>query len=172
MSSADETPRSLFVVGLRNAHAMEREAISMMESQISSIETYPEVKTKLQQHLEETRGQDERLERILGELGEDTSTFKDVVMGFMGSANSMAASMADDAILKATFANFAFENFETAAYKSLLKMAEINGSAFAVPLLQQSLDEEVAMSRWIEQHVEDVTARYVKLSHAGTDASL
>lgn len=172
MSSADETPRSLFVVGLRNAHAMEREAISMMENQISSLETYPEVKSRLQNHLDETRAQDERLEHILGELGEDRSTFKDTVMGFMGSANSMAASMADDAILKATFANFAFENFETAAYKSLLKMAELDGSAFAIPLLQQSLNEEMAMSRWIEDHIEDVTERYVKLSHAGTDASL
>lgn len=172
MSSADETPHSLFVVGLRNAHAMEKEAMALMERQIDGIETYPEMKAKLEVHLEETRGQHERLDRILESLGEDRSAFKDVVMNLSGNLSALTASMADDAILKTTFANFAFENFETAAYRSLIKMAELDNQPAAVPLLEQSLEEEMAMARWIDEHVGDVTARYVKLSHGGTDASL
>lgn len=172
MSSADESPHSLFVVGLRNAHAMEKEAMAMMERQISSIETYPEMKAKLESHLQETKGQHERLDRILDGLGEDRSAFKDMAMNLSGNISALSASMADDAILKSTFANFAFENFESAAYKSLIRMAELDGQQSAIPLLEQSLNEELAMARWIDEHVGDVTARYVKLSHAGRDASL
>ncbi len=172
MSSADETPHSLFVVGLRNAHAMEKEAIALMERQIAAIETYPEMKAKLEAHLQETRGQHERLDSILDGLGEDRSAFKDIVMNLSGNLAALTASMADDAILKTTFANYAFENFETAAYKSLIKMAELDGQVAAIPLLEQSLDEELAMARWIDEHVGDVTARYVKLSERRTDASL
>ncbi len=172
MSSADETPRSLFVVGLRNAHAMEKEAMAMMERQIASIEKYPEMKAKLEAHLQETKGQHERLDRILDDLGEDRSAFKDMAMNLMGNVNALSASMADDAILKSTFANFAFENFESAAYKSLIRMAELDGQTAAIPLLEQSLSEELAMARWIDEHVDDVTTRYVTVSHAGHDASL
>ncbi|MDF2998307.1 MAG: hypothetical protein K0R27_3944 [Xanthobacteraceae bacterium] len=172
MSSADENSHSIFVVGLRNAHAMEKEAIALMERQISSIETYPEMKAKLESHLLETRGQHERLDRILESLGEDRSAFKDMAMNLSGNLSALTASMADDAILKTTFANYAFENFEAAAYRSLIKMAELDNQPAAIPLLEQSLNEERAMARWIDEHVVDVTARYVKISQAGNDASL
>jgi hypothetical protein len=35
--------RDIFVIGLRNAHAMENEALSSMKPQLSRIENYPQV---------------------------------------------------------------------------------------------------------------------------------
>lgn len=55
--------RDLFVVGLRNAHAVEKQALSIMEPQVARIKDYPEVADRLRLHIEETNGQIARLTR-------------------------------------------------------------------------------------------------------------
>ncbi|MGJ4946321.1 DUF892 family protein [Bradyrhizobium sp. HKCCYLS1011] len=69
--------------------------------------------------------------------------------------------MAGDEILKNTFANKAFENFEIAAYKSLLTLCQAAGMAEARAPLEQSLKEEVRMAEWVDSHVEQVTREYL-----------
>lgn len=64
--------RSIFIVGLRNAHAMENQALSIMKPQVERIENYPEVANRLQQHIQETEGQMTRLGSILESLDENT----------------------------------------------------------------------------------------------------
>ena len=50
---------------LRDAHAMEQQAEKMLEAQAGRLENYPQLKTRIQQHLEETRGQQRLLEGCL-----------------------------------------------------------------------------------------------------------
>jgi hypothetical protein len=68
-----QTAREIFVVGLRNAHAMETQARELMERQSERLDEYPEVKAKLTAHLQETNEQLKRLERCLDALGEGAS---------------------------------------------------------------------------------------------------
>ena len=44
----------LYVTGLKNAHAMENQALSIMRPQVNRIEHYPEVADRLNQHIRET----------------------------------------------------------------------------------------------------------------------
>ena len=113
-----QTAREIFVVGLRNAHAMETQARELMERQSERLDDYPEVKAKVIAHRQETNEQLERLEQCLDALGEETSTLKDAAQSVMANVMAMTHAMAGDEILKNTFANNAFENFEIAAYKS------------------------------------------------------
>jgi ferritin-like metal-binding protein YciE len=156
-----ETARELFVVGLRNAHAMEVQARELMERQSERTDDYPQVKAKLLEHLAETRGQLVRLEQILESLGETTSTLKDTAQSMVGNVMSMAHAAAGDEILKNTFANNAFENFEIAAYRSLLTMCGAAGVQTARPLLEASLAQEEKMAAWIAENVESVTQQYM-----------
>jgi ferritin-like metal-binding protein YciE len=156
--------QELFIVGLRNAHALEKQALSIMTPQATRIEHYPELADRLQSHIEETHGQISRLEQVLADLGESHSTLKDTALGLAGGMATIAHSFAGDEILKNSFANYAFENFEIASYKSLIVMAEDGGYAQAVPLLRQTLSEEQAMAEWIDQFLPLVTRRYVELS--------
>jgi len=71
-------------------------------------------------------------------------------------------SAAQDEILKNTFANNAFENFEIAAYKSLLVLCRECGASFAREPLLLSLKEEEAMAGWIDQNVEKVTRQFLR----------
>ena len=84
----------------------------------------------------------------------------------MGNMMAMAHTVADDEILKNTFANNAFENFEIAAYKSLLALCGAAGAADAKPLLEASLKEEQQMAAWIDANVEKVTMDYLARQQA------
>lgn len=93
---ATSPTRDLFVVGLRNAHALENEALSIMNRQIERLENYPELSARLRTHVEETKAQLGRLDEIFAGLGEDNSSFKDVAASFMGNMAALGHSMAGD----------------------------------------------------------------------------
>jgi ferritin-like metal-binding protein YciE len=162
--------RSIFITGLRNAHAMENQALSIMKPQAERIENYPAVAAKLREHIEETNGQIARLERILEGLNEDASTFKDTTLSMVGSVTALGHSMAGDEILKNSFANFAFENYEIAAYSSLLALAEAGGFSQAQGLLNDNLREEQAMADWLQENLRSVTLQFANLREAGETA--
>ena len=81
----------------------------------------------------ETNAQLRRLEQCLESCGGSTSSLKDTAQSIIGNFLAMSHALADDEILKDTFANNAFENFEIAAYKSLLALAGPAGAASTRP---------------------------------------
>ena len=160
----------LFITGLKNAHAMENQALSIMKPQAARIENYPEVGAQLERHIRETEGQIQRLEAILDGLGEDRNSLKDMALSLAGTFAAVGHTVAPDEILKNSMANFAFENFEIAAYKSLITLAEASGHSDAIPQLQRNLDEELAMAGWLDQNIEAVTLKFASLKEAGETA--
>jgi len=154
----------LFVTGLKNMHAVEKEAIQILKRQIERTGEYPEVQDKLRSHLTETEGQERRLMELLEGLGESRSIAKDSVGTIMGNLAAMAHAPAPDEILKNTFANHAFENYEIAAYKSLITMGEAIRAEHCVDALQESLGQEEAMAKWILENTPKVTQMYMDKS--------
>lgn len=159
-----------FIVGLRNAHAVENQALAIMKPQIARLENYPDIAERLRLHQDETEAQIGRLEEVLESLGETHSTLKDAGGSLMGALASLGHSFTGDEILKNSFANFAFENYEIAAYRSLLTMADMAGVGSAAAVLRQSLQEEEDMAGWIEDHLEETTRRYLTLHDGGQTA--
>ncbi|MDH2328005.1 DUF892 family protein [Cereibacter sp. SYSU M97828] len=143
---------------------MEKQALSIMEPQLKRLEHYPEVSALLDRHIRETEGQIARLDEILATVAESSSTLKDLSLSFTGTMAAVTHSMASDEILKNSMANFAFENFEIAAYTALIAAAEQAGAASAIPLLDQSLQEERQMAAQIEDGLPGVVRRYIELS--------
>ncbi|WP_273688982.1 ferritin-like domain-containing protein [Ketogulonicigenium vulgare] len=166
------TARDVFSDGLRNAHAMEKQALSIMEPQLKRLEHYPEVSAMLDNHIRETKGQIARLDEILEGLDEGSSMLKDMSLSFAGTMAAVTHSMADDEILKNTMANFAFENFEIAAYTALITTAEEIGASAAIPLLKQNLQEEKRMATLIHEGMPAVVRRYLALSASDQRADI
>jgi ferritin-like metal-binding protein YciE len=124
----------------------------------------------LRKHITETEGQVRRLDEMLHTFGEDRSLLKDMATQFM--ANMAAAGhmpMADE-VLKNTFANHAFENFEIASYKSLIVMAEAAGHQRFVPALQETLREEENAALAIYALIEPITRKYLMREAEGKKA--
>ena len=166
-----DVAQHVFVVGLRNAHALEHQALALMDRQIDHLSHYPEVAQRLKAHRVETEGQIERLDQILDALDESASAVKDTALGLVGNLAALGHVFAPDEILKNGFANFAFENFEIASYKSLMIVAEMGGFTDSLPLLQRTLDEEVAMARFCDESLPAITRKYIELRQRGETAS-
>ena len=170
MATDSDGTRSIFVVGLRDAHAVEHQALALMDRQIDRLKDYPDVEARLRSHRAETEQQIQRLDHILEGLDESASNLKDIALTVSGNMAALAHTLAGDEILKNSFANFAFENFEAAAYKSLITVAEVGGYAQAIPLLRETLDEELAMARFCDETLPAVTKRFLELRAAGEKA--
>jgi ferritin-like metal-binding protein YciE len=159
----EEQARQVFVVGLRNAHAMEKQALSIMQPQLNRLQHYPELSQRLQSHIGETETQIARLDEILKGIGESSSTMKDTFLSVFGSMAALGHVAAGDEVLKNSFANLAFENYEIAAYTSLITAARLCGVSSAPPLLEQSLGEERRMAAWVAENIPHVTETYIAL---------
>jgi ferritin-like metal-binding protein YciE len=164
--------QDIYVTGLRNAHALEAQADQLLSRQVERIENYPAMRQRLQQHIEETRRQSQRLEQILQAHGTSESTLKDLATGFMGNMAALAHVPMQDEILKNSFANYAFEHFEIASYKALIEMARMAGDAQAEPLLRESLKEEEAMAEWAGQALPEVVRTYVQRETEGKTSGI
>jgi ferritin-like metal-binding protein YciE len=162
-----EDAYDLMVVGLRNAHGLEQQAIEMLERNVERLEHYPELRKRLSQHLTETRHQQERIERMLNKLDESTSTVKDTVMGMVQNMQAMVHAMANDEVLKNSFTGYAFEHFEIAAYTALGVMARAAGEEEVARLADEICEEERAMADWLEEHLPDVVEEHIMLMAKG-----
>ncbi len=169
-SFATPTLRSVFVTGLQNAHALEQQALTMIDRQLDRIVSYPEIAERLRSHRIETEQQMARLNEILRSLNSSNSSIKDMALNFMGNMAALGNVMAADEILKDQMINYAFENFEVASYRSLIAMAEAGDFTDATTLLRQTLSEEESMAAWVLDSLPELTMKYVGLRSAGRTA--
>lgn len=146
---------------LRDAHAMEEQAVTMLTSMAGRIENYPDVKAKIEQHITETRRQADMLESCIERLGGDTSTVKDLMGKFMAMGQGLSGVFVADEIVKGSMASYTFEHMEIAAYQVLIAAADACGDRETSAVCQRILVEEQAMADWLIQNVGDVTRKYL-----------
>src|SRR4051812_23116329 len=101
---------------LRDAHAMEKQAEQMLSAQASRIQTYPELKARIEEHLEETRQQARQIEGCITARGGDTSTIKDTAGQLTAMAQGIAGIFVGDEVVKGSLASYTFEHMEIASY--------------------------------------------------------
>ena len=163
--------RDTLIVGLRNAYALEGQAISTMENVRDRLEHYPELKAGVAQHIEETKGQQQMVEQCLSRFGEEPSALKEAALKFMGNMQAMVHGMTSDEVLKNLFALYAFEHFEIASYKSLIALAEDCGERDVAEVCRQILGQEETTARKLESLIEPVTRAYAQREAADMAAS-
>src|SRR5690606_25085806 len=134
--------RDLLIAGLKDAYALESQALDMMRTQHNRLEGYPELRARIGQHVTETEQQMKRLENCLAQFNESPSALKDMALRLTGNLQAMFHAAAEDEVIKSVFASNAFENYEIATYKGLAAMAEIVGANDVAEAARQSLREE------------------------------
>ena len=85
---------------------------------------------------------------------------------------AMGHAVAGDEILKNSFANFAFENYEIATYSALLVLADAGQLHQAKTALQQSRSEEEAMAAWLKDNLPAITRQFAGLREMGEEAKI
>jgi ferritin-like metal-binding protein YciE len=173
MQQAEVQPeaRKLFVSGLENIHAIQRDAKSMMLKLIDRLDNYPEARERLQAHLADKEREMDRAERILADMGETSSGAKDSMFSAMGGmAGSMSGAWKDD-VLQNSMLTYGLASYEVALYEALIALAEPAGQAQAQGLLKESLSEEQAIADWLHRHLKPTLERYLELSAEGRKAA-
>jgi ferritin-like metal-binding protein YciE len=172
MATAFDHAKNIYITGMRNQHAVENQAIELLERQVGRLENYPEMEQRMRRHIEESREQARRLEDLLAQFDTSHSSLKDTMMSFVGNLAALGHSAAPDEVVKNTLANFAFEHFEIASYKSLLILADLAGHSAGTSALQTSLREEQDMAAWIAEHLDPTVRRFVERSAANVTAGV
>ena len=170
MSETVDQTRDYYLTGLRNAHAMETQAIELLSRQVERLQNYPEMEARMRLHIKESEAQKSRLEDVLAGHAETHSSLKDAVLGLGGNLAALAHTPAPDEVIKNTLANFAFEHFEIAAYKSLITIADAIGDSKGMSAAQSSLREEEEMAKWIDDHLAATTLQFLGRKQAGAKA--
>lgn len=151
---------------LRDAHAMEKQAESMLESMASRIDNYPDIRARIEQHLTETQHQITLLEEILDRNNISRSVIKDSMSKMVAFGQSVGGMFPSDEIVKGAISGYVFENFEIACYTSLLAAAKKAGDLTSVPVIESILAEEQRMADWLLSHIPDTTEQFLLRSDA------
>lgn len=153
-----------YVEWVRDAHAMEEQAESTLSSLAGRIDSYPELKTRLQQHLEETKVQKQKIKSILDRYNTSHSIIKDAMNKIASMGQSMVTMISSDEVVKSILGTYVFENIEIASYTSLIKTAELIGDQEGKRIFEENLKEEKAMAEWLLNHIPEITEQFLQRS--------
>jgi ferritin-like metal-binding protein YciE len=151
MARHNGSSSDILVAWLRDAYAMEKAMIPVLENHAKDAERFPELQQQLQQHVVQTQRHADRVAECLRQLGEEPSTFKNTVARVMGAVQSVATGAFHDEIVKNALQDYGSESFEIACYKALIEGARGTGNQEIVRVCEEILREEEAMLRFLEQ---------------------
>ncbi len=143
----------ILVSWLKDAHSMEKALVPVLENHAKDAKGHPELQSRIEQHVAETKQHAQIVEDCLNRLGTDTSGLKDAVGRVTGGMNSVATAPFGDELVKDGLADFATENMEIAAYNALITAANELGDTRTAEACQQILRDEQDMARFLAQHL-------------------
>jgi ferritin-like metal-binding protein YciE len=146
---AEGTLHDAFIDELRDTYHAENQLIKALPK-LAKAATNPRLAAAFTAHLEETRGQIARLERVFESLGEKVKGKPcDGMAGIIEEGKSIMEEDFDDETMDACLiaAGQRAEHYEMAAYGTLVAWAKAMGHTTAARLLQQNLNEEGAADK-------------------------
>jgi len=157
MARADER----LMEWLRDAHAAEQQAKTMLNGMVSRIENYPQLKARVEQHARETERHAELVRGCIERRGGSTSTIKDAGAKIIALGQAMSGMFVGDEVMKGSIASYAFEAMEIASYRILVSTATKVGDHETARICEQILHEEEAMADWLAKNIAMLTDEYL-----------
>jgi ferritin-like metal-binding protein YciE len=146
---------------LRDAHAMELQAEQMLSGMAGRIKNYPMLKSRIEEHIEETKNQARMVERCIQARGGDVSKMKDTAAQILAFAQAASGIFMGDEVMKGALAGYTFEHMEIASYRILIAAAEALGDQQTAMTCRQILAEEEAMAEWLADNVGPLTKEFL-----------
>lgn len=156
-------PREHLVDWLRDAYAMEKQALEICERQAKRLDTYPELQQRIAQHAEETKDQIRQLDRCFEILGEESSMLKDAAGSLMGNVQALSGMFFSDEVVKGSMASYVFENMEIASYTILVAAADANNQPEIASICQGILKQEEDMAYWLRENIPSTVEKFLHL---------
>jgi ferritin-like metal-binding protein YciE len=155
---------------LRDAHAMEKQAIESIENQINRLENYPQMQDWARDHVEASHRQRDMVRQCIERRGGDTSALKDMAMTVMGNIQEATSFFTSDEVLKNVITDHGFKHYEIASYTSLRSAAEAVADAETVRVCDTIIREEEELAGRLLSILPQVTRAYMDRETAGASA--
>ena len=151
MRTADDMLQQKLVDYVQDAHAMEQNVSTMLDSMISTTDD-PEIKETLSHHKQETEEHERRLRERLDAMGAGTSTTKEA--GAVGTAllKGVGDMARTDKPGKNARDSFVTEHMEIASYQLLERLANRAGDAQTAEVARRNRADEEAMAQKIDSN--------------------
>jgi ferritin-like metal-binding protein YciE len=164
--------KELYIDELKDLYSAENQLIKALPKMAKGA-TSDELREGFEEHLEQTKGHVERLEKIFEMLGEEPGGKKCVGMegivkeGAEVLGEDYEASVMDAAIISAAQR---VEHYEIAGYGAVLAYAELLGESEQASLLQETLEEEEETEEKLTELSKEINAAANGGDNAEADA--
>ena len=153
--------REFYLTGLRNQHAVEKQAIETIEKQLDRMADYPDLHARMKEELSRSETQRGRLEELLSKHGTSASSVKETVTSAVGTVAGLVHITADDEVIKNVLAAIGYKAYEIASYKTLIAAADRAGASGDKAVLEQSMKEDMEMGDWLGEHLPGFVDQYL-----------
>jgi len=148
-----KTTRELLVDELRDIYHAEKQLVRALPKMAKAAKS-PKLRQAFEQHLDETKGQVERLEQVFEQMDTRSSGKRcEAMEGLIEEAKEMMEEIKTREVLDAALIMGAqkVEHYEIAAYGSACALAEALGQTDVKQLLEETLNEEKAADQKLNQ---------------------
>ena len=146
---AMDSLKDLYVEELKDLYSAENQLLKALP-RLARKASSPDLKAAFEEHLGQTEGQVNRLEKIFKRLGEKpTGKTCKAMKGLVEEGKEIIEEDGDDSVLDAALIGAAqkVEHYEIASYGTARTFASMLGEEDAMELLQETLDEEAATDK-------------------------
>lgn len=133
--------------GTLDAYAMEQGIVEILERQIGQFDVMPDAQEKIQQHLELTKTQADRVRACVERLEDDVSHVKSGVANILGAVQGMSTVMAKDRMVKDAMA--------------IVTAAREMGIEDIASICETIITEEQDMADWLEMQLPMVVRQHL-----------
>ncbi|HEY8963393.1 MAG TPA: DUF892 family protein [Alphaproteobacteria bacterium] len=148
---------------LREAYAMERQSIEVLERQQDLARGDVILMKRLGFHLIETRDQAEKLRLCLENLGSHAEGIRMGLSRLVGNMHAISAAVGADDKVKSIIINAIFEKFEIGCYEALIVAAEEADEPEVAELCRDLQAQERTMERWLDDHLQSVAHEFLRM---------
>lgn len=147
---------------LQDAYAMEQEAETMLKAMAGRLKHYPELETRIEEHIAETQRQAEDVRGCIERLDGSIPAAKSAAATVMASVQALGNAMMSDEVVKGVGICYGFEHMEAVSYRALAIAAEAAGEPDIGDVCKRIEQQEVAMAEWLLDHHGAIVQRFLE----------
>lgn len=151
---------------LRDAHAMEKQAIESVENQVDRLKNYPELRSWADEHVKTAQRNRELIRQCIERRGGSPSTLKNVTMAVVGKFQELTGTVMADEVLKNVIADFSFKYYQIASYKSLIAAAEAANDSETKQVCEGILETYQQQADRLSPYIGQVTHEFIRREEA------
>ncbi|EJL92570.1 ferritin-like domain-containing protein [Pantoea sp. BIGb0393] len=143
------TKEIVYLDWLRDAHAMEKHAESLLQAAALRLDAFPLLQARIKQYMQQTCEQQKQVKEALKRYDSSWSALKEA-LGRMSAVGQAASDMLrDEEGVRIAVSSYVFCNYKVATYTALLAAAQQAEDAEGVKTFQRILQHETQMADWL-----------------------